>query len=51
MVCNLTGREANIQLPENMIGGNLLITNYDDTLPGTSMNLRPWEAFAALQED
>lgn len=51
VICNLTGREANIQLPENMIGGNLLITNYDDTLPGTSMNLRPWEAFATLQED
>ena len=45
VVCNLTGREAPLELD---IAGKLVISNYEDTCPNERMHLRPWEAFAVL---
>ena len=48
VVCNLTGREAELELD---LSGDLLISNYDDITPNNHMHLRPWEAFAVLTEE
>ena len=51
VVCNLTGSSAALALPQTFAAGTLLISNYEDTTPCPAMQLRPWEAFAMLQED
>ena len=47
VVCNLTGRDANLNLDA---AGELLISNYNDTNLNAHMTLRPWEAFAVLED-
>ena len=48
VVCNLTGREAEVQLGE---AGELLISNYEDTPVAAQMHLRPWESFAVMMAE
>lgn len=49
-VCNLSGEDAEIRLPEEFAGGEVLISNCGDVQLNPVMTLRPWEAFAVLQE-
>lgn len=49
VICNLSGSSA--QMSQLNILGKCLISNYTTTTPSVSMELRPWEAFAILQED
>lgn len=49
VVCNLSSNPA--QMPQLSIFGKCLISNYMTTTPSDSTELRPWEAFAILQED
>lgn len=51
VACNLTGKAAQASLPQEIACGKLLISNYDDVDLHENMALRPWEAFAVLQED
>ena len=48
VVCNLTGREAEVALDG---AGELLISNYEDTEFTAQMHLRPWEAFAVMMAE
>lgn len=50
-VCNLSGREAAFRLPKAFAGGELLLSDMDDTAPAPEMVLRPWEAFAIWKEN
>ena len=45
-VCNLSGTSARMEIPEEFVGGKLLISDFEDTAIKPSMVLRPWEAFA-----
>ncbi len=49
VVCNLTGAEARVQLPQ--AANPVLISNYSDTHAAHQMLLRPWEAFASFLKD
>ena len=51
VACNLTGKAVPAALPQEIACGKLLISNYDDVDLHENMALRPWEAFAVLQED
>lgn len=46
VVCNLTGAEATVQLPQ--AANPVLISNCPDTHAARQMLLRPWEAFASF---
>lgn len=48
VVCNLSGREVQAELPQELAGQPLLIANMPDTRVEQAMTLRPWEAFAVL---
>lgn len=50
VVCNLSGEAAEIRVPEEYAGGELLISSCGDVTIRPVMALRPWEAFAILQE-
>ncbi len=49
VVCNLTGAEAKVQLPQ--AANPVLISNCPDTHTSQQMLLRPWEAFASFLKD
>lgn len=49
VVCNLTGAEAKVQLPQ--ASNPVLISNCPDTHAAQQMLLRPWEAFASFLKD
>ena len=51
VVCNLTGKGTSAELPGAFMGGEVLISTFDDTKLNEHMALRPWEAFAVLLED
>lgn len=50
VVCNLSGEGADISVPKEFSGGELLISNFNDTVLDGTMALRPWEAFAVLKK-
>ena len=50
VICNLSGESADISVPETFLGGELLISSFNDTALGAAMALRPWEAFAVLEK-
>ncbi len=47
VVCNFTGETLDFQVPEPFHGSRLLISNYNDDMPG----LRPYEAAILYYED
>lgn len=49
VVCNLTGAQAKVQLPQ--AANPVLISNYPDSHCARQMLLRPWEAFASFLMD
>ncbi len=51
VVCNLSGQCAPAEIGPEFCGREPLIATYDDTAVGPGMTLRPWEAFAVLQEE
>lgn len=50
VVCNLSGRIAKMRMPDGFFEVELLISNCIDTFLQPVMTLRPWEAFAVLQQ-
>ena len=51
VVCNLSGQSAAAEIPPEFCGREPLIATYDDTAAAPETTLRPWEAFAVLQEE
>lgn len=51
VVCNLSGRDTCVKLPDGVADKTLLISNLSDAKLNKTMALRPWEAFAAWMED
>lgn len=51
VVCNLSGKTAEIQIPEEYLGGEILISNCSTAAIHPAMTLYPWEAFAVLYEN
>lgn len=51
VLCNLSGKPAKAELPQEFTDDKLLISNFEDTTLNKEMVLRPWEALAVLQEE
>lgn len=49
VVCNFYGTETKISLPDELVGKEILISNYKDVKAEKEVTLRPFETFAVIK--
>lgn len=49
VICNFTEENFTLDLPEEFINTDILITNYNDTVKGNSLTMKPYECIALIK--
>lgn len=49
VICNFTEENFKLDLPEEFINADILITNYNDTIKGNSLTMNPYECIALIK--